>query len=98
MRFDSGSRGHPQFNLDSGMPRGPKHIVLAAKDPVAIPTEPAIVEIAAKNLCVLGLGVQCFTLTNVYGIEVDVPYGATVAEWEAAARKLLEMAMAEDAQ
>jgi hypothetical protein len=97
MRFDSGTRGHPQFNLDSAMPRGRTDVVRAAKDPVAIPTEPAIVAVAEKALCRLGLGFQCFTLTNVYGIEVDVPYGSTVVEWQNAANQLLEMAMKEDA-
>ena len=36
MRFDSGTRGHPQFNLDSAMPRGRTDVVRAAKDPVAM--------------------------------------------------------------
>jgi hypothetical protein len=68
-------------------------VVSAAKDPVAIPTDPIIVEIAKKALCHLSLGTNCFTLTNVYGIEVEVPYGASVEQWQAAADKLLKGAM-----
>lgn len=70
-------------------------VIRAAKDPVQIPTDPVIVEIAAKALCHLGLGVNCFTLTNVYGIEVEVSYGASIEQWQNAANTLLEMAMVE---
>lgn len=70
-------------------------VIRAAKDPVCVPTDPVIVAIAAKALCHLGLGVNCFTLTNVYGIEIGIPYGATVEQWQSAADRLLERAMAE---
>lgn len=70
-------------------------VVGAAKDPVAIPTDPAIVDIAVKALCHLGLGINCFTLTNVYGIEIEIPYGASVEQWQNAANQLLERAMNE---
>jgi hypothetical protein len=69
------------------------HVTRAARDPVAIPTDPTIVGIAEKALCHLGLGTNCFTLTNVYGIETEVPYGASVEQWQAAADKLLKGAM-----
>lgn len=69
------------------------HVTRAAKDPVQIPTDPTIVAIAEKALCHLGLGPNCFTLTNVYGIEVEIPYGASVEQWQNAANKLLERAM-----
>lgn len=70
-------------------------IVNSAKDPVQVPTDPVIVEIAKKALCHLGLGTNCFTLTNVYGIEVEIPYGASVEQWQNAANTLLERAMDE---
>ena len=68
-------------------------IVQSARDPVGVPTDPTIVAIAEKALCHLGLGINCFTLTNVYGIEVEVPYNASVEQWQNAANQLLEMAM-----
>jgi hypothetical protein len=68
-------------------------VVSAAKDPVGIPTDPAIVEIARQALCHLGLGTNCFTLTNVYGMEIEVPYGATVEQWRALANKFLKTTM-----
>jgi hypothetical protein len=68
-------------------------VIAAARDPVAIPTDPTIVAIAEKALCHLGLGTNCFTLTNVYGIEMEIPYGASVEQWQAAADKLLKGAM-----
>jgi hypothetical protein len=73
--------------------RGGFRVVRAAKDPVAVPTDPSIVAIAEKALCHLGLGVNCFTLTNVYGVEVEIPYGASVEQWQNAANALLEMAI-----
>jgi hypothetical protein len=30
--------------------------------------------LAKRCLCILGLGVNCYTLTNVYGVVADVPY------------------------
>lgn len=69
------------------------HVTRAARDPVAVPTDPTIVAIAEKALCHLGLGTNCFTLTNVYGIEMEVSYGASVEQWQAAADKLLQGAM-----
>lgn len=97
MRFDNG-RGHPNFNLDASPPGGYKTVIRAARDPIAVPSDPVIVDIATRNLCHLGLDQEngCFSLTNVYGITVGVPYGATVQEWEAAAAKLLAGAMSEE--
>lgn len=101
MRFDIG-RNHPQFDLNGGNNGSReddyKRVVRAARDPVAVPTDPVIVEIATRNLCHLGLGVQCFTLTNVYGKERDVPYNATIQDWERIAGELLTLAMAENAK
>ena len=97
MRFDVG-RNHPQFNLNATPPGGYKTIVRAAKDPVSVPTDPVIVAIAEKNLCHLGLGEDCFTLANVYGVKRDVPYSASVEEWTRVAEELLLLAMEEDAR
>lgn len=69
------------------------HVTRAAKDPVCVPTDPIIVGIAEKALCHLGLGTNCFTLTNVYGVEVEISYGASVEQWQNAANQLLERAM-----
>lgn len=101
MKFEIG-RNHAQFDLNGGINGSReddyKRVVRAARDPVQVPTDPVIVEIATTNLCLLGLGVQCFTLTNVYGVERDVPYGASVEEWQRIAAELLQLAMDEDAK
>lgn len=67
-----------------------------ARDAIAIPTDPVIVEIAERNLCHLDLAPGCFTLTNVYGIKEQVPYGASVEDWERIASGLLQLAMEEN--
>lgn len=99
MRFDVG-RNHPQFNLNGGIngqgSEDYKRVVRAAKDPVSVPTDPAIVELAERCLCHLGLGEDCFTLTNVYGVVRDVPYGASIQDWTKIAEELLELAMEEN--
>lgn len=93
MKFE---QGRMNINLNGALPKGPKHIMRAAKDPVCIPTEPVIVQLAERCLCKLGLGVNCYTLTNMYGVTEDVPYGASVAEWTMIAEDLLEQAINED--
>ena len=103
MKFDSG-RNHKDFDLDGfklrsfPLKNGQGHVVRAARDPVQVPTDLVIVSIAELHLGRLGLGVQCFTLTNVYGVERDVPYGASVEEWQRIAAELLQLAMDEDAK
>lgn len=100
MKFDQGrmalDKAGFSFDLNASQSRGPSHIVRAARDPVSIPTEPAIVALAKRCLCVLGLGVNCYTLTNVYGVAADVPYGASTEEWRIIAEDLLKQAMEED--
>jgi len=95
MKFDGG-RNHAYFNLNATPPGGYKTVVRAARDPVQVPTDPVIVDIATRNLCHLGLGEDCFTLTNVYGIEAQVPYGANIEDWERIAAGLLKQAMDEN--
>lgn len=95
MRFDVG-RQHATFDLNGHQPAGGyKTVVRAARDPISIPTDPTIVALATKHLCHLGLDQEagCFTLTSVYGIVAQVPYGATLDEWETAAKILLKGAM-----
>lgn len=101
MKFDIG-RNHAQFNLNGGLNGSReddyKRVVRAARDPVSVPTDPVIVAIATANLCRLGLGPNCFTLTNVYGVESEVPYGASLEDWKRIAADLLQQAMEEDAR
>ncbi len=82
------------FKLDNARPRGPTFIIRPARDAISIPEEPAVVEIAKKNLCKLGLGENCYTLTNVYGVKAFVPYNASLNEWRRIAEDLLAKAMA----
>ncbi len=100
MKFDQGRMAiaKPGFNIDlnGGGSRGPSYVVRAARDPISIPTEPGIVALAKRCLCVLGLGVQCYTLTNVYGVTESVPYDATLGDWTRIAEDLLAQAMKED--
>lgn len=101
MRFDVG-RNHPQFDLNGGNNGNGaddyKRVVRAARDPISVPTDPVIVELATKSLCHLGLDQEagCFTLTSMYGIVEHIAYGASLAEWEAAAARLLKGAMSEE--
>jgi len=60
---------------------------------VEIPREPWITQIIEKALCVVSLGVDCYVLTNVYGDQAIVPYGALEADWERIAYGLLNQAM-----
>lgn len=92
MRFDGG-RNHEHFNLDGGLPRGPTHIVYAAKDPVQVPTQPEIVEGAEKALCTIKVGVNEYVVTNVYGHMKAVPFGAPIESWDAVFSDLLKQAM-----
>lgn len=64
-------------------------------DRVAVPTEPTIVAICQKALCVVSLAHNCFILTNVYGDEAEVPYGALIPDWERIAYGLLAKALRE---
>ena len=70
-----------------------KTVVRAAKDPVLVPTEPAIVELAKNCLCILGLGKDCYTLTSVYGVVREVPYDASFEDWTIIAERMLREAM-----
>lgn len=92
MRFDGG-RNHEHFNLDGAGPRGPTSMVFAAKDPVMVPTEPAIVDGATKALCTIKVGTNEYVVTNVYGVQATVPFGAPVAQWQTVFDALLEQAM-----
>ncbi len=72
----------------------PAHIVFAAKDPVGIPTDPAVTKIVEKALCHVSLGHNCYVLTSVYGEMAEVPYGALLEDWERIAYGLLSKALA----
>jgi hypothetical protein len=102
MRFEQGrmalNKSGFSFDLNGGASKGPSHVVRAARDPVSIPTEPSIVALAQRCLCVLGLGSNCFTLTNVYGVIREVPYGASYEDWKKIAEELLAESMEEDAR
>lgn len=92
MRFDGG-RNHEHFNLDGARPRGPTSIMFAAKDPVQVPTEPAIVAGAKQALCTIKVDVNQYVVTNVYGARATVPFGAPVSQWQGVFDDLLEQAM-----
>jgi hypothetical protein len=76
-------------------PNDPRNRIIAARDPIAIPTEPWVVAVAEKALCVISLGHNCYVLTNVYGDEATVPYEALQPEWERIAYGLLAKALRE---
>jgi hypothetical protein len=79
--------------LNNASRHGRTDIIRAARDPVQVPTEPDIVRIIENSLCVCTLGHNCYVLTNVYGVELTVPYGASLIQWQNAANQLLEQAM-----
>lgn len=87
-----GGRGNS--NIDKAGP--PWHSVAragAAIDSVMVPTEPEIVELAKRCLCIISLGVNCYNVTNVYGTQLTVKYGAMMPEWKSVCEELLEQAM-----
>jgi hypothetical protein len=98
MRFDGG-RGQAlqkvgfSFDLDKASYKGPKNIALAARDPVMPPQDPTILAMAEKALCVVGLGVNCYVVKNVYEMEMNVEYGAPLEVWQAVFDQLLKQAM-----
>lgn len=92
MRF-SGSRGHPQFDLDGGQPKGPSTIVRAAKDPVRVPEDPAILAVIQRCLCRVELGEDCYVVHGMSGDNRIVPYGAPHAKWEQVCDELLQLAL-----
>jgi hypothetical protein len=64
-------------------------------DRVRVPTEPCITALCEKALCVISVGHNCYILTNVYGDEAEVPFGALFPEWERIAYGLLAKALRE---
>lgn len=69
------------------------NVVNAAKDPVVIPTEPAIVELAKRCCLHMALGADCFVLFDVNGNEREVSYNATLDEWTEIAERMLVKAL-----
>lgn len=70
-------------------------MVRAARDPVQVPTEPAIVDLLTKFLCVCTLGEDCYIVTGAGGGQRIVPYGAQLRSWEVATAELFLEAMNE---
>jgi hypothetical protein len=94
VRFST-SRGHPNFNLDGGLPRERTTIIRAAKDPVRVPEDPEIVAIIQRCLCRVVLGEDCYVVTGVAGGQRTVRYGAPTSAWNEACDQLLQEAMKE---
>lgn len=93
MQF-SGSRGHPKFNLDGGLPRGATNIVQAAKDPVRLPEDPSIVSLVERCLCKVSLGEDCWIVKGMSGDEETVSYNDPPSRWVEVCERLLEKALA----
>lgn len=53
-------------------------------DEVQLPTEPAIVRLLEEHKCTVKLTHNAFELVNDRGDAMDIPYSATLAEWEEA--------------
>jgi hypothetical protein len=101
MKFNEGrgqgiSKTGFHFDLDGGRERGAAYIVRAGKDPVRLPESLEIVDLLKRCLCTVKLGYNCYVVTNVYGDERDVPYGATLDEWQSTCEDLLRIAMERD--
>lgn len=94
MRFDEGTRAHPQFSLDGGLPKGPKNIIRAANDPVRVPEDPFIVATLERCLCICTLGENCYIVNGPMGQKESIPYGAPMERWEQVCNGLLSIAMA----
>lgn len=78
------------FNLDTGMPRGPTHVVRAAKDPVTVPgADPLIEDLLRRTLCRAQLGVNCYEVIGMNDRTMEIGYGASLDEWTRICGKLL---------
>lgn len=92
MRF-SGSRGHPTFELDGGMPKGPATILRAAKDPVRVPEDLETLAVIQRCLCRVELGEDCYIVRGMSGDAKIIPYGAPLSTWEKECDALLALAV-----
>lgn len=55
------------------------------KDAVGIPEQPRIVEALAKWKCTAKVAHNVYDVINEYGDATEIPFGASIEEWEAAA-------------
>lgn len=56
---------------------------------IAIPPDvPAIKEILARNECTCKQGANCYEVVNKFGDAIELPYTATLQDWEEAAVQL----------
>lgn len=92
MHFN-GSRGHPKFNLDGGLPRGPATILKAAVDPVKVPTEPSIVAVIQRCLCKVEMGEDCWVVKGMTGDVETVSYNDPITRWVEVCERLLKKAL-----
>lgn len=95
MRLMTG-RNHPNFDLDGGMPQGPKTVIRAARDPIAPePEDPQIQALLQRTLChaILDREEQRWEVRSVIGTVDYVPYGGTYDDWVKTCEALLAEAM-----
>jgi hypothetical protein len=93
VKFPEG-HAHDSFNLDSGLPRGPTHLVRAARDPVQPPgADPQIAALLEKCLCRASLGADYYEVTSVMGVTRQIPYSASFQEWSRVCQELLIQAV-----
>lgn len=57
-------------------------------DRVQVPQDPALLRILEKYDCTVKLAENCFDLVNARGDAIAIDYGATLDDWEEAARFL----------
>lgn len=95
MQF-SGSRGHPKFNLDGGLPTGRTNIIKAAKDPVRPPEDPQWTDLLARCLCRVKIGEDCYIVTGMSGAERVIQYADPFSKWIETCEELLALAINEN--
>lgn len=81
------------FEIDNARPRGPKVVVMAAKDPVRVPEDPRYTVLMERCLCICTLVDGVYRLTCADGNTADIPYGAGFEVWVSTCEKLLAEAM-----
>lgn len=77
------------FDIGGGMPRGPSHVVRAARDAVRPPEDPEILALLKRTLCRAQLGVNCFEIVSVDDAITEIGYGATFEQWKKTCERIL---------
>jgi hypothetical protein len=90
-------RSHPTFDMNGHTNKGPRGLVkttgFLGGDVLRLPDDPELVRMVADSMNFMRLGENCYVLRNVYNDERSVPYGASIEQWKAACKELMDIAL-----